>query len=60
MTDSVYKVEDIFKEIPGDEDNVLMQIPPEVIEQMGWNPGDTIHVTVLENGSISITRKEDE
>lgn len=52
-----YKVEDIFEDIKDDEDNVLMNIPPEVSERMGWEPGDVLKITV-EDGQISITKKE--
>jgi AbrB family looped-hinge helix DNA binding protein len=52
-----YKVEDIFEDIEGDENNVLMNIPPEVSERMGWKPGDVLKITV-EDGQISISKKE--
>ena len=52
-----YKVEDIFKDIEGDDENVLMNIPPEVSERMGWKPGDVLKITV-EDGQISISKKE--
>ena len=52
-----YKVEDIFEDIEGDDKNVLMNIPPEVSERMGWKPGDVLKITV-EDGQISITKKE--
>ena len=52
-----YKVEDIFEDIEGDDKNVLMNIPPEVSERMGWKPGDVLKITV-EDGIISITKKE--
>lgn len=52
-----YKADDIFQDIEGDEENVLMNIPPEVSERMGWKPGDVLKITV-EDGQISITKKE--
>jgi AbrB family looped-hinge helix DNA binding protein len=54
-----YKVEDIFEDIEGDENNVLMNIPPEVAERAGWNPGDILKITV-EDGQISITKKDND
>lgn len=51
-----YKVEDIFQDIEGDKDNVLMNIPPEVSERMGWKPGDVLKINVLEDGGISIEK----
>ena len=53
-----YKVEDIFEDIEGDDDNVLMNIPPEVSERMGWKPGDTLRITV-ENGNLTIVKVEE-
>ena len=52
-----YKVEDIFEDIEGDPDNVIMNIPPEISEQMGWQPGDTLKINI-ERGVISITKVE--
>lgn len=57
---AIYKAEDIFHDIPGDDKNVLMTIPPEVLEKMGWSEGDTIRVKVNEDNTISITKVEDE
>jgi hypothetical protein len=54
-----YKVEDIFEDDPDNPDNVLMKIPDEVSEQMGWKPGDVLKITT-EKGIISITKVEDE
>jgi AbrB family looped-hinge helix DNA binding protein len=53
-----YKAEDIFQDIEGDDKNVLMNIPPEVAERMGWKPGDVLKITV-EDGQISIIKKDD-
>jgi AbrB family looped-hinge helix DNA binding protein len=57
---AIYKQEDIFQEIPGDDKNVLMNIPPEVCEKMGWKPGDRIKVEVNEDRTISIKKVKDE
>ncbi len=53
-----YKVEDIFEEDPDNPDNVVMKIPDEVSERMGWKPGDTLRITQDKNGAISITKVE--
>ncbi len=53
-----YKVEDIFEDDPDNPDNVLMKIPDEVSERMGWKPGDTLRITQDKNGAISITKVE--
>jgi len=50
-----FNVEEIFEDIPGDPDNVIMKIPPEILEQNGWKEGDTLNIT-LENGAIVITK----
>ena len=53
----VYKVEHIFQDIEGDPDNVLMTIPPEVMEEAGIQPGDTIEITSEEH-AICIKKVE--
>ena len=60
MTDKTitYKVEDIFQDIEGDDKNVLMNIPPEISERMGWEEGDVLKI-VVEDGVISIEKKVD-
>ena len=60
MNNNIYKVEDIFQDIEGDEDNVLMNIPPEIAEQMGWKPGDVLRIITEETGGISIIKVENE
>lgn len=55
----IYKQEDIFQDIEGNDENVLMTIPPEICEKMGWSPGDRLKIEVLEEGEISITKAED-
>jgi hypothetical protein len=54
-----YKVEDIFEDIEGDDKNVLMNIPPEISEKMGWTEGDVLKINI-EKGVISITKVEKE
>jgi len=39
-------VEDIFTDIKGDPDNVLMTIPIEIIEQLCLKEGDMLNVSV--------------
>jgi formylmethanofuran dehydrogenase subunit D len=55
METLTFKVEDIFEDIPGDPDNVIMKLPPEICELQGWKEGDTLNVT-LENGAIVIKK----
>ena len=55
MTRNIYTVEDIFTDIPGDPDNVLMTIPPEIIEKIGWKEGDVLDVSA-ENGGLILVK----
>ena len=57
MVNREYKVEEIFEDIEDDPETVLMNIPPEISEQMGWQPGDTLKINI-ERGVISITKVE--
>lgn len=55
-----YKVEDIFEDIPGDKENVNMNIPPEVMEKAGWKEGDTIRVLWGDQGTVIIEKVQEE
>ena len=55
MMQLTFNAEDIFEEIPGDPDNVLLKFPPEVLEKMGWKEGDTLDIT-LEDGAIVVKK----
>jgi AbrB family looped-hinge helix DNA binding protein len=59
LVSKTYAVEDIFEDIPEDDTNVLMNIPPEIAEQLGWKPGDVLRVKVLESGGVSIEKVND-
>jgi bifunctional DNA-binding transcriptional regulator/antitoxin component of YhaV-PrlF toxin-antitoxin module len=54
-----YKVEDLFKPIPGDSDNVNLVIPPEIYEAQGWKEGDQLKVEVGDMGTVIITKVDD-
>lgn len=56
----IYKAEDIFKDIEGDDKNTLMTIPPEIMEKMGWGEGDVIKIVTNSDGTITITKKEED
>jgi hypothetical protein len=47
-----FNSEDIFKEIPGDPDNVTLEFPPEVIKSTGWQVGDLLTVTIKDNAIV--------
>jgi hypothetical protein len=55
METLTFLAEEIFEGIPGDPDNVMMKIPPEICEAQGWKEGDTLNVKV-ENGAIVISK----
>jgi formylmethanofuran dehydrogenase subunit D len=55
MEKLIFKAEEIFEDIPGDPDNVIMKIPPEILERNGWKEGDTLNIEV-EDGAIVITK----
>jgi formylmethanofuran dehydrogenase subunit D len=57
MQTLTFKAEEIFEDIPGDPDNVIMNLPPEICKQQGWKEGDTLSVTV-ENGAIVIQKHD--
>ena len=50
-----FNAEDIFEEIDGDPDNVILKFPPEMLEQAGWKDGDTLDIKV-EDGALIITK----
>ena len=54
----IYKVEDIFQDIPGDSENVNFTIPPEIMEAQGWKEGDNLKIEWGDQGSIVITKLE--
>jgi len=56
---TTYKVDDIFEDDKNDPNNVLMNIPPEVSQRMGWVEGDVLKVSV-EEGRIVLTKIEDQ
>jgi hypothetical protein len=53
---TIYNYNEIFEDIPGDPDNILMKIPDEILEATGWNVGDTLEVSV-KDGKIHISKK---
>ncbi len=55
MEKLTFLAEEIFEDIPGDPDNVMMKIPPEICEAQGWKEGDTLNIKV-EDGAIVISK----
>jgi hypothetical protein len=54
-----YKVEEIFKDSADNPDEVVMTIPPEIMERMGWGEGTVIRVENTKHG-LTITAVEGE
>jgi formylmethanofuran dehydrogenase subunit D len=54
-----YSAEDIFHDIEGDDENVLMTIPPEILEAQGWKEGDNLKIEWGDQGSIVISKVEE-
>lgn len=56
MTESqkwkTYKYEEVFQDIEGDPDNVLLTFPPEVLEQAGWQEGDSLRLEVVDGNLV--------
>ena len=52
---TTYKVEELFEDIPGDPDNVIFKIPPEICKLQGWKEGDTINIKV-EDGAMILSK----
>ena len=51
----IFTAEDIFQEIEGDPENVMMKFPDEVLKATGWKEGDTLDIKV-EDGKIIVTK----
>ena len=54
----IFKQEDIFQDIPGDDENVNFIIPPEIMEAQGWVIGDPLKIEWGDQGTIRITKIE--
>ena len=54
-----YNADEIFQDIPGDDQNVQMTIPPEILEAQGWKEGDTLKFDVGDQGTIIITKPDE-
>ena len=54
-----YKAEDIFKDIPGNDKQVNMIIPPEIMEKQGWKVGDVLKFEIGDKGTMIITKPEE-
>ena len=55
MTTLTFTADELFEDIPGDPDNVIMKIPPEICEAQGWVEGTTLNIQV-EDGTMIISK----
>ena len=55
MIKTTYTVEELFEDIEGDTENVIMKLPPEICEAQGWVEGDTIKIEV-EDGKMILSK----
>jgi hypothetical protein len=51
----IFTAEEIFQEIPGDPDNVIMKFPDEVLKLTGWKEGDILDINI-EDGKIVVKK----
>lgn len=51
----IFTAEELFEEIPGDPDNVILKFPDEVLKVTGWQEGDTLDIK-LEDGKLVIKK----
>ena len=49
---TTYNYEEIFEDIEGDSEHILMKIPPEICELQGWMEGDIMSIRVEGNGLV--------
>ena len=52
----IFKVEELFEDIPNDPNNVNMNIPQEVADAAGFVPGDTLKILWGDQGTIIIQK----
>jgi hypothetical protein len=50
-----YLVEELFEDIPGDPDNVILKIPQEICDAQGWVEGTELDVTA-EQGALILKK----
>lgn len=55
MTTKTYKTEDIFIDIPNHPEDILINIPDEIIMELGWSVDDTIKVK-MDDGSLILEK----
>ena len=53
----IYDYADVFENNPVNKENILITIPPKILEAQGWKVGDTLRVQTGDKGTIIITKK---
>jgi hypothetical protein len=53
----IYNVDDLFKDIPDNPDEILFKIPDEIIAEAGWQEGDEIEIN--SEGQTLVLKKKD-
>jgi|AntDeeMinimDraft_6_1070357.scaffolds.fasta_scaffold00810_10 formylmethanofuran dehydrogenase subunit D len=53
-----FSFDEVFQEIPGDKENINMTIPPSIMEKADIKEGDTVRVTMGDNGQVLIEKVE--
>lgn len=56
--ESVYKKEDIFKNVDEEKGTVDMIIPEDVKARMGWKEGDTLVFKMNKDGALEVSKKD--
>ena len=54
----IYNYDEVFEDIPDDPDNVLLKLPPELCEELGWHPGKTLTIKVEDDKLIIFETRE--
>ena len=53
-----FTANELFSDIPGDPANVLLTFPPEMLESVCWESGDTLKIEA-KDGQIVIGKKDE-
>jgi antitoxin component of MazEF toxin-antitoxin module len=59
-----FKADNLFEDIPGDDNNVNMTIPPEILTETGLGPGTELKISwsdgeiILEEATKEVDGKE--
>jgi antitoxin component of MazEF toxin-antitoxin module len=43
---TTYKYNEVFEDLEGENGDVLLKIPPDICDAVGWKVGDTISIKV--------------